>query len=311
MGSESVDNLCQKAKQATGRGHVEEARQLYLQALGLKSNSPDIHYGMATVCFLLSDLDSAAYHFSEVMRLDPMRPGAYINLGAVLNRLGEHKEAIEVLNRGLQIDPNRAEGHYNLGLVYRNSGQLEQAVKSYQEAARLNPKMLDAQYNLANVYLELKKLDEAIALYRQVLQVKPGWEKAQQGLKAAEAAQTALAKGVPVPENVTAASGMAAAMIDPERMLDPNIHGEALKMLYQATIDSENQGRQYLQTVETVIEPAIKMIYSAILRPKSGFDLDDCVDKFEGAINELRKVHRSLKKSVEEVHSAGDKLLRS
>jgi len=64
--------------EAIAQGQIEEARQLYLQALGVKSDAPDGHYGLATVCFLLSDLTSAAYHFKEVTRLDPLRAGAYI-----------------------------------------------------------------------------------------------------------------------------------------------------------------------------------------------------------------------------------------
>src|SRR5262245_27357104 len=110
MSVESVESLCQRARQAIAQGQFDAARQLYTQALGLRGDMPDVHYGLATACFLLSDLDSAAYHFKEVTRLDPLRPGAYINLGAVYNRLGEHDEAVSVLRRGIQIDPHRAEG---------------------------------------------------------------------------------------------------------------------------------------------------------------------------------------------------------
>ena len=52
---------------------------------------------------------------------------AYVNLGAVLNRLGEPGEAVQILLRGLQIDPNRAEGYYNLGLVYRQLSEFDKA----------------------------------------------------------------------------------------------------------------------------------------------------------------------------------------
>ena len=86
MPAESVELLCQKAREAVEQRNPEKARQLYRQALGLRGDSPDVHYGLATACFLLNDLDSAAYHFKEVTRLDPLRPGAYINLGAVYNR---------------------------------------------------------------------------------------------------------------------------------------------------------------------------------------------------------------------------------
>src|SRR5260370_1363901 len=87
-----------------------------MRALSMKPDSPDVHYGLATVCFLVNDLPSAAYHFKEVTRLDPLRAGAHINLGAVYNRLDQVDEAIQVLRRGIQLDTHRAEGYYNLGL---------------------------------------------------------------------------------------------------------------------------------------------------------------------------------------------------
>ena len=86
---ENVESLCTKARQAVAQGSHDRARQLYLQALGLRADSPDVHYGLATVCFLLNDLPSAAHHFKEVTRLDPLRAGAFINLGAVYNRLDQ------------------------------------------------------------------------------------------------------------------------------------------------------------------------------------------------------------------------------
>src|SRR6201997_5896384 len=127
MLTESVESLCGKARQAIAQGEPEQARQLYLQALGLRADSPDVHYGLATVCFLLNDLASAAYHFKEVTRLDPLRAGAHINLGAVYNRLDQVDEAIQVLRRGIQLDTHRAEGYYNLGLAYRRKKQLDLA----------------------------------------------------------------------------------------------------------------------------------------------------------------------------------------
>src|SRR5437016_1687796 len=125
MAGENIDSLCQKARQAVAQSNYEQARHLYLQALGLKSDAPDVHYGLATVCFQLNDLPSAAYHFKEVTRLDPLRAGAYINLGAVYNRLDQVDEAIQVLRRGIPLDTHRAERYYNLGLAYARKQQIE------------------------------------------------------------------------------------------------------------------------------------------------------------------------------------------
>src|SRR6266705_3815300 len=108
MAVETVETLLQRAREFMEQRNWDRARQIYLQALGLRADSADVHYGLATVCFQLRDLHSAAHHFREVTRLDPLRAGAYINLGAVYNRLGQFDEAIPVLRRGIQIDTNRA-----------------------------------------------------------------------------------------------------------------------------------------------------------------------------------------------------------
>src|SRR6476620_5936979 len=130
---DKVEKLCQRAQQAIAERDWEKAKQAYLMALGVRSDLPDIHYGLATVYFQLRELTSAAHHFREVTRLDPLRAGAYVNLGAVLNVLQQYDEAITILRRGIQLDSGRYEGFYNLGLVYKRKGQSDLAITAYRE----------------------------------------------------------------------------------------------------------------------------------------------------------------------------------
>src|SRR5262249_24330015 len=146
---DKVEKLCQRAVQAIADRDWEKAKQAYLMALGLRSDLPDVHYGLATVSFQLRELTSAAHHFREVTRLDSQRAGAFVNLGAVLNLLLQYDEAIVVLRKAIQLDPQRVEGYYNLGLVCRRKGQIDLAMNAYREALRLNPRMADAHLNLA------------------------------------------------------------------------------------------------------------------------------------------------------------------
>jgi tetratricopeptide (TPR) repeat protein len=315
MAGESVETLCQRARQAVAEGGIDLARQLYLQALGLRSDHPDVHYGLATVCFILSDLPSAAHHFKEVTRLDPLRAGAYINLGAVYNRLDQLDDAIKALQRGIQLDTHRAEGYYNLGLAYKRKGQPDLAMQAYREAVRVNPKMADAHLNLANIYLDREQWGLAMAHYRQALEVRPRWDKAERGLAQAEAGHQAkeqppaVAGGNAVGAATPAA---AAASIDPERTVDPNVHGNLLTTLHKATIESENFGRNFLKILETEIEPAIKDLSSCLLYPDSPVnELDQCVQKFESAIASMRGVQANLVSSLERVRNVGEKLLKS
>jgi tetratricopeptide (TPR) repeat protein len=316
MAKETVESLCQKAQRAVAEGENETARQLYLQALGLKSDAPDVHYGLATVCFLLSDLTSAAYHFKEVTRLDPLRAGAHINLGAVYNRMDMLDDAIPVLRRGIQLDQKRSEGYYNLGVVYRRKGQPDLAIQAYREAVRINPRMADAHYNLGNLYLEKEQYGMAMAHYKQAVELRPNWEKAQKGLEQCEASMHRWQDPVPQPlaqdDAPDDSDNIADIKLDPERLVHPDIHGNVLSVLHKATIDSDNHGRLFLQVMETEIEPAIKELSTCLLYPdSSASEVERCLMKFEAAIANMRKEQQNLKTAMQRVYKLGDQLLRS
>jgi len=314
MPPESVEGLCLKARQAIEQRNPEKARQLYLQALGLRADSPEVHYGLATVCFQLKDLTNAAHHFKEVTRYDHARVGAYINLGAVYNLLDQLDEAINALRKAIQLDPKRGEAFYNLGLVYRRKNQADLATQAYREALRVNPRMADAHYNLANLCLEKRQFKQAITCYRNALDLRPDWEKAADGLANAEAAlhesekpESPQAGGGSQPGPVDAPSGY----LDPEQMVDPNVHGVLLTGLHKATIESEAHVRQFMKVIEAEIEPAIKELSSALLYPDTPqSELDEAIQKFEAAMQNMRGSERSLENSVEKVRSLGDRLVQ-
>ncbi len=319
MSKETAETLSQRAQQAVAQGKNELARQYYQQALGLVSDNSNLHYGMATVCFLLNDLPSSAYHFKEVTRLDPKRASAYINLGAVYNRLEQYDEAIPILRYGIQLDINRAEGYYNLGLVYRRKGQPELAIQAYREAVRVNPRMADAHFNIANIYLEMGQFRSAVAHYRQALEIRPNWEKAYRGLKNAEAAMAAQQdeappEPVPIEEPPTTDSSdeHQVLTLDPNRLLDPEVHGNALRVIHQATIDAQTHGVQLLESLEKEVEPAIKELSILLLTPSTTTSaLDHCMAKFEEAMAKYVFLQSNLTECISKVRTTGEEFLKS
>jgi tetratricopeptide (TPR) repeat protein len=321
MASTSIESLCVRARQAVAKGEYAQARQLYHDALSLKSDAPDVHYGLATVCFLLNDLPSAAHHFKEVTRLDPLRAGAHINLGAVYNRLEQVEEAIESLRRGIQLDTHRAEGYYNLGVAYKRKKQVDLCIQAYCEAVRLNPRMADAHLNLGNAYLEKGQYGLSVSHYSRCLELRPNWEKAESGLTQAEAALASSKESAgrrsgtataTEPEGETETIPATTAVLDPERTVDPNLHGTLLTVLHQAALESENLGRSSLAILEKEVEPAIKELSSCLLYPdSSASELDHCVQKMESALRNLQMAQRSLESSLLQIRTLGNRLIKS
>jgi tetratricopeptide (TPR) repeat protein len=299
-----IEKLCIKARQAIEAREWEKAKQAYLMALGHRSDAPDIHMGLATVYFQLRELTSAAHHFREVTRLDPLRAGAYINLGAVLNLLQELDEAIVAMRRGIQLDPQRVEGYYNLGLVYRRKGQLDLAIQAYREAIRLNPRMSDAYLNLANLYVEKQQYRMAIQHYEEALKVRPNWDKALEGLSHS---REMLAGGsAPARAPVSAPSKVAKVISELEKPVDPNIHAPLLTSLNVASGEAEDHGRQFQKILSDELETAIKELSSCLLYAESPRgELDSCIKRFEAALDHLKSTRQNLENSVSRLQQIG------
>jgi hypothetical protein len=263
------------------------------------------------VYFQLREWTSAAHHFKEVTRLDPLRAGAWVNLGAVHNLLGQYDDAITALRRGIQIDGQRVEGYYNLGLVYRRKGQNDLSLAAYREALRLNPRMPDAHLNIGNLYLEKEQTKMAMQHYQQALQLRPNWDKALDALASAQALLTGetveAARGEeesaiqPIPTTVPAGKSM-------DHMLDPVIHASFLTTLHQATIVAEDTGRLLHTIVGEEIEPVIAELSRVLLNAHgSRGELDACMTKFETALNRMRTAHQALRGSVRKIEEMGEK----
>ncbi|HBI41801.1 MAG TPA: hypothetical protein DDY78_02965 [Planctomycetales bacterium] len=299
MSAATIDGLFQKARLAIEERDWPTAKMMYLQALGLKSDMPDVHYGLATVYFQLRELTSAAHHFKEVTRLDPQRVGAFVNLGAVLNLLDQLDDAIVALRRSIQLDGKRVEGYYNLGLVYRRKGQTDLAIQSYREALRLNPRMADAHLNLGNLLFEKEQFRQAQNHYEEALKLRPGWEKAQDGLRAAkDEGFLGENKGSASSSTNLGSSGRivksGSGVLD--QAVDPTVHATLLTNLHQGTIDSMDASRLVQQILEKEVEPSIKELSNCLLYAGGGGggDFEECAKKFEAAAQHMRDMQSAL-----------------
>jgi tetratricopeptide (TPR) repeat protein len=312
MAKDTLELLRQQAHEALSRGQYQEARQIYQQALGYRTDSPEIHYGIATVCFLLGDLHSAVYHFKEVIRLDPLRAGAYINLGAVYNRLGQFEDSLATLRRGIQLDANRAEGYYNLGLVYRQLGQLEMAINAYREAVRLNPRMYDAHYNLGNIFFEKGQFGLAIAHYRSALDIRPSWEKGKNALESALAAQADAEPATAAKATAVEAPPPPPANLDPNRMIDPNVHGHLLRSLHDLVVETDVKSQAMLEFLQKEVEAAIRDLSVSILTPNDPrYNLDEQIRRFDDVVTRLQQLQESLQTRVERVRVLSDQVAKA
>lgn len=108
----------QQARGLVRSGQVQQAIDL-LQNLPELNKNEDALLLYGSVCFRAGQLETARKSFETLTRDFPQCVAGWVNLGAALNKLGEHKKAIEIFRRAVQKDRRCADAWYNMGIAQR------------------------------------------------------------------------------------------------------------------------------------------------------------------------------------------------
>lgn len=184
--SPEFDELCNQAKALVRQRQFDGAIELFKKAQQIDDFRPELHEAMAATYAMSNNIELAMEHYKQVTLLAPRRATAFVNLGALCNRIGDHAKAVEMCRKAVQIDRKSADGYYNLGIAHRKLNQLPLALPAYREAIRINPQMVVAHQNLGNVFLEMGNAREAISSFKKALEIDPEFVKAKIGLEKAE-----------------------------------------------------------------------------------------------------------------------------
>ena len=161
--------------------------------------------------------------------------------------------------------------------------------------------MSDAHLNLANLLFEKEQFRQAETHYQKALELRPGWEKAVDGLEAAREAaaleENKGASGLVIGSSGRITKGGGSVL---DQTVDPTVHATLLTSLHQATIDAMDAGRLLQQILEKEVEPSIKDLSSCLLNAGAGGggDLDECVKKFESALQHMRDTQAAVARRI-------------
>lgn len=134
-------------------------------------------------CLLAEDgrLEAALHHFSRAVDSLPAFTDALFNEGMLMVRMGNYRDAINILERLVGTDVNDWEVLLLLARAYRGLGEHQLADQMLNEtiAPTRNP---DALWQLAGHYEETGQYHNAAICYAGVLQTDPGKARAWHGL---------------------------------------------------------------------------------------------------------------------------------
>lgn len=111
------------------------------RSLAHAPNSSRAHIWMAMVLNRMGNHEEAVPYAERALRLDPLAPAWYLRtLGQTYSWVGRYEEAIAKFKKSLQQEPNDIFTHESLTIAYTWAGRLEEARAQAAEVLRINPK---------------------------------------------------------------------------------------------------------------------------------------------------------------------------
>jgi glycosyltransferase involved in cell wall biosynthesis len=132
----------------------------------------ELHYHLGLAYTRIRQPAQAEHHYRLAVQqpvLNPLKLGAYNNLGTLLQTKGDLNGAKGAYAACVEIDPKFVTVHYNLGMVFKALGQFSEAIEQYQKAIDLRPNYAEAYQNLGVVLLKIGKNAEAMSALQRAI----------------------------------------------------------------------------------------------------------------------------------------------
>ncbi len=150
----------------------------YLRVMKIKEDNALGMGNLGALYVRRNQYDSAVYYLSKSISLDSSEAVPFANRAVAYGALGRVDESIADFKRYLRIDPDNERVYMSIALAYQRSGRYQESLPWFDEAIRRKPGFGNYYYFRSQSY---KSLGDNV--------------------RAREDVQSALAKGVKVPDN--------------------------------------------------------------------------------------------------------------
>jgi tetratricopeptide (TPR) repeat protein len=139
------------AEVAARLGRYGDAEKLLARCLELSPSFAAARHNYAIVLHRQNRPVEALAEIDRLLALDPRNPG-YRNLkAAILVRIGDYAQAIELYASALADYPNQAKVWMSYGHALKTAGRQDESVQAYRRSIGLTPALGEAYWSLANL----------------------------------------------------------------------------------------------------------------------------------------------------------------
>ena len=191
-GLNDIRTKIQNGKRNVQQGQFDIAMQEYQSIADKYPYFPETQFYLGLTKFRQKDIEGAAYHFSEALKIYPEHMKARKGLNNVTKQLlnngnkaykrGDLDKATDYYKKAIKYDLGFYLAFYQLGVLEKKIGNSEEAISYFNKAIKIKPDFHKAWFTLGTAYEVDNNLDSAIIKYEKAIELNPGYTKAYSNL---------------------------------------------------------------------------------------------------------------------------------
>lgn len=151
----------------------QNTESLFAHTLELNPKSIIAHNNMAVHYEGREQLERSLYHYRKAVTIAPNLTHHRYNLGNVLLKVGELREAREWFLKTLELDPSYSDAHFNLGLLEESEGKFAQAFTWFEKSVESNPLSAKGHIKAGAMLVKLGEMPAGILRIERGLELDP------------------------------------------------------------------------------------------------------------------------------------------
>jgi len=173
MKKEALQDHLQSLNKLLGARKYKEAVELLLQNELTDLNSALFQNALGVACAGLNDHERAVSHFLASIKINPLDPFPFFNIGNSLTKNLQFDEGAKYYKLALALDENCADAIVGLGVSAFQQSNYTVCDEYFERALKLQPKNAQIITNLGNSYLVQGRFDDALNLLNRALSISP------------------------------------------------------------------------------------------------------------------------------------------
>jgi protein O-mannosyl-transferase len=158
------------------------SEQIFSHTINVTKNNWIIHYNLGKILERKKEIKEAIKNYEKALAINPHDKDSANALGALLFNQGEKNAGVKYFDISLKIDPDYYLAYRNKGLFHVYKNQYREGLKNYLKAFSLHPGYKDDSeflYEIGYVFLKLKEFRNMILFFNKSLEVDPHNEKSR------------------------------------------------------------------------------------------------------------------------------------